>query len=392
MSFPFRPGFSLQVFNKAKLLTLDSIASSRSCTKQMESDPNFRPVRDWHWRNDARPKNDEERWDLFGRGMGIFTNWLGKGGTSNKLWNQHFKCQLFFNSDFWWIRLDIVWPLFGDPVCCCATSNDCTLHSSQLPAMRLPQRLCWCMDPAAQVLELLQPQKLQMVQVWHPPSNSGKCRLQVSPTFHVVILLGDCYWEGGQAARPNGIVWCITENETSSLHIDWITQFFSKSIIPCPAFRPCTKEKRPQAILPPPPSVTIWFTQQIRMTSTHSKWILQKSEFPYHKHHPQRYLWVSSPTLLEVDWPHTWQDHQQTGKGDSCKSGWRTRPRGCSSRCWLCSHLELKPRQAAQKLRVTCSMTVIPGRLIDLGASSNSGTNYEISCMWKMLFLNVLIL
>ena len=67
--------------------------------------------------------------------------------------------------------------------------------------MRLPQRLCWCMDPAAQVLELLQPQKLQMVQVWHPPSNSGKCRLQVSPTFHVIILLGDCYWEGGQAQR-----------------------------------------------------------------------------------------------------------------------------------------------------------------------------------------------
>lgn len=65
----------------------------------MESDPNFRPVRDWHWRNDARPKNDEERRDLFGRGMGFFTNWLGKRVTSNELWNQHFKCQLLMNSD-----------------------------------------------------------------------------------------------------------------------------------------------------------------------------------------------------------------------------------------------------------------------------------------------------
>ena len=63
----------------------------------MESDPNFRPVRDWHWRNDARPKNDEERWDLFGRGMGFFYQLAWERGS--KLWNQDFKCQLLINSD-----------------------------------------------------------------------------------------------------------------------------------------------------------------------------------------------------------------------------------------------------------------------------------------------------
>ena len=108
-------------------------------------------------------------------------------------------------------------------------------------------------------------------------------------------------------------------------------------------------------------------------------------------HPPLRWRWIGHIPGTMTHQFHN-QDHQQTGKGDSCKSGWRTRPRGCSSRCWLCSHLELKPRQAAQKLRITCSMIVIPGRLIDLAASSNSGTNHEIACMWKMLFLNVLIL
>lgn len=269
--------------------------------------------------------------------------------------------------------------------------------------MRLPQRLCWCMDPAAQVLEQLQLQKLWMVRAWHPPSNSGKCRLQVSPTDHVIILL---VTDTGRGPGPMNSLMLHRKWDLKSPH--WITDFFP--ILSSPAFRPCTKEKRPQAILPPPPSVTIWCIQQIRMTWTHSKWILQKSEFPYHKRHPQRYLWVSCPTPLEVGWPHTWiqsppagptmthqfhnQDQQQQmGKRDSCKSGWRTRPRGCSSRCWLCSHLELKPRQAAQKLRVMCSMIVFQERLIDLGCFfKQRHTSWNCTHVKNDVILNVLVL
>ena len=134
------------------------------------------------------------------------------------------------------------------------------------------------------------------------------------------------------------------------------------------------------------------------MNDIDSSWLIQvdstESEFPYRKRHPQRCLWVSCPTPLEVDWPHTWiQSHPQPGPTTTTttttrlvQEWWRTRPRGCSSRCWLCSHLELKPRQAAQKPRITCNMIVFPERLLDLGASSNSGTNREISCMRKMMW------